>query len=284
MAKAAKQKTRAQVEAMQDKAVRFLRDVADKPDAADDIEDMSVEEYARKKHVTISNPRRTRKKNRKPSVGSGERFAALERKLAARPDIQSPRALAAAIGRRKYGKRKFQQLAARGRRRRANPDGELDQAAGLYKKFHGRGPKEVIELQLNEQRRGTYTALGELQELRFKLSGRETIRLGFEGNHVKVASSPDGKQLYFIGGDQVMDEKLLKSFGEDPSKDIIPLGECPYIAYVTRKAFDGFKEAIYYHHLGEDGGWPPEGFYDRLNKTIVLAGGSYYVAAPGIMH
>lgn len=46
----------------------------------------------------------------------GERFRALERKLAKRGDVKDPAALAAAIGRRKYGKKKFQAMAARGRK------------------------------------------------------------------------------------------------------------------------------------------------------------------------
>lgn len=56
-----------------------------------------------------------RRTSRKPS--SGSRFAALVRKLEARGDVADPRALAAAIGRRKYGSKRFQQLAAAGRRR-----------------------------------------------------------------------------------------------------------------------------------------------------------------------
>jgi len=55
---------------------------------------------------------------RKPRLGSGKRFAALKRKLARR-GVKNPGALAAWIGRRKYGKRRFQKLAASGKKRRA---------------------------------------------------------------------------------------------------------------------------------------------------------------------
>lgn len=51
----------------------------------------------------------------KPPLGSGARFAALEHKLAGRPGVRDPGALAAAIGRKKYGKKRYQKLAARGR-------------------------------------------------------------------------------------------------------------------------------------------------------------------------
>lgn len=49
-----------------------------------------------------------------PKLGSGERFAKLKEKLADKSGVKDPAALAAAIGRRKYGKTKFQALAAKG--------------------------------------------------------------------------------------------------------------------------------------------------------------------------
>jgi len=51
-------------------------------------------------------------------LGSGYRFKKLVRQLAAK-GVKNPKALAAWIGRRKYGKKKFQQLAAMGRRQAA---------------------------------------------------------------------------------------------------------------------------------------------------------------------
>jgi hypothetical protein len=50
-------------------------------------------------------------------VGGGGRFAALKAKLAARGDVSNPGAVAAAIGRKKYGKAKFQKMAAHGKNR-----------------------------------------------------------------------------------------------------------------------------------------------------------------------
>lgn len=47
-------------------------------------------------------------------LGSGQRFAALTDKLKKKA-AKNPKALAAWIGRRKYGKSKFQKLAARGK-------------------------------------------------------------------------------------------------------------------------------------------------------------------------
>ena len=48
-------------------------------------------------------------------LGSGERFAKLEASIAAKGTARDPGAVAASIGRAKYGKKKFQALAAKGR-------------------------------------------------------------------------------------------------------------------------------------------------------------------------
>ena len=61
-----------------------------------------------------------KKKNnseRKPELGSGERFRKLKSKLAAR-GATTPGALAAWIGRKKYGKKKMAKLSAEGRKKR----------------------------------------------------------------------------------------------------------------------------------------------------------------------
>ena len=53
----------------------------------------------------------------KARLGSGARFAALKSKLGARKGVTNPGALAAYIGRKKYGKTKFAKLSAKGRRK-----------------------------------------------------------------------------------------------------------------------------------------------------------------------
>ena len=52
---------------MQEKAVRFLREVVDDPDQADQIEAMTSEEYAERKRITIANPRLRRSNMRRPT-------------------------------------------------------------------------------------------------------------------------------------------------------------------------------------------------------------------------
>jgi len=50
-----------------------------------------------------------------PKLGTGKRFSKLKMKLSHKEGIINPGALAAEIGRRKYGKARFQKLAAKGK-------------------------------------------------------------------------------------------------------------------------------------------------------------------------
>ena len=54
----------------------------------------------------------------KPKLGSGKRFANLANALANDPNVRNPKAVAASIGRKKYGPTKFAQLAAHGHKRK----------------------------------------------------------------------------------------------------------------------------------------------------------------------
>ena len=55
----------------------------------------------------------------KPKLGSGGRFKALTKKIAAH-GAKNPKAVAAAIGRKKYGAKKMASMAAKGRKRKAS--------------------------------------------------------------------------------------------------------------------------------------------------------------------
>lgn len=50
-----------------------------------------------------------------PPVGTGERFDKLEASIAAKGNVRNPAAVAASIGRKKYGKKRFQSIAAKGK-------------------------------------------------------------------------------------------------------------------------------------------------------------------------
>lgn len=55
-------------------------------------------------------------KGKKPKLGSGERFKQLEGKLE-KKGVKDAGALASVIGRKKYGKAKFQKMASKGRKK-----------------------------------------------------------------------------------------------------------------------------------------------------------------------
>ena len=50
----------------------------------------------------------------KPKVGSGERFKELTHTLSERKGVENPKALAAYIGRKKYGAKRMAKMAAHG--------------------------------------------------------------------------------------------------------------------------------------------------------------------------
>jgi hypothetical protein len=61
----------------------------------------------------------------KPRLGSGARFAALKSKIAAHGGVRNPGAVAAAIGRKKYGSSKMAKMAAAGRKHKdTDSDGD----------------------------------------------------------------------------------------------------------------------------------------------------------------
>jgi len=60
-----------------------------------------------------------KKAAKKPKLGTGKRFAQLEKKIAARGDVRDPAAVAAAAGRKAHGAKKMAKWSAAGRRRAA---------------------------------------------------------------------------------------------------------------------------------------------------------------------
>jgi hypothetical protein len=55
---------------------------------------------------------------KKPKLGSGARFRKLKGQLARKKGVRDPGAVAASIGRKKYGSKKMAQMSAAGRKRR----------------------------------------------------------------------------------------------------------------------------------------------------------------------
>jgi len=57
------------------------------------------------------------KPNAGAPLGQGGRFAAMKKKMAAKPGVTDPGALAAFIGQKKYGQKKMTSMAAKGRKK-----------------------------------------------------------------------------------------------------------------------------------------------------------------------
>lgn len=171
----------------------------------------------------------------------------------------------------------------RRRKNRRNPD-ETRAAVRLFEKFHGRDPKEITEKHVSAAVRQDYTALGDLEHLKVITPLGQTLQFNFEGDGVKLASSPDGKQLYCIGGNQNLSGCLDK---ESLEKDFIDLGECVQVQYLARKVHANFEPVSYYHKFGENTGVRPQLAYDKLKKQIFFVGGEYFIdtkqgVSPGI--
>lgn len=166
--------------------------------------------------------------------------------------------------------------------RRKNPEDELAAAEDLYEEFHGREPREILEMQESSEQRGDYTGLGDLIELTMIAPGGELVQIAFGDDGVRVASSPNGQQLYLLGGNQDISESL-RLFGADESKDLVDLGEAKQIVYDASKWQTNFTAQDWKHDFGEESGVRPRGFYDQLKRRIFFAGGNYKVTRPGIV-
>jgi len=163
----------------------------------------------------------------------------------------------------------------RGKRR--NP-GETAAAEQLYRVFHGKDPKGVIEKSVSAEMRKDYAALGPLDYVKFKTPIGGSGEFTFYGDGVTLASSPDGKQLYVIGGNQNV-APLLDA--DSLQKDIIDIGDCTELQYQARKRFDNFEPVAYFHKFGEDSGDLPRLFFSRIQKQLFFAGGNYKIDKSG---
>jgi len=187
--------------------------------------------------------------------------------------------------------------AKRQRRRRRNPISETEQAVSLFQTFTGRDPHQISEKHVSAAMRKDYTALGKLisvicddmgyGEKEIAQHWDRCDRIDFDDTTVTLASSPDGRQLYAIGGNQNITDCLKKFEGVDPTKDFIDLGEVAAVVYEARKIHDSFQPVQYVHKFGGAGHTSPRWFFDRLKKQIFFIGGEYFIdisakISPGI--
>lgn len=166
-------------------------------------------------------------------------------------------------------------------RRRNQEPGSSEAAARLFEQFHQKGPGKVSEVNLATRYPEHFAELGKLIELRIYLDS-DNPDFAFSGfGNCKLVSTPDGSNLYFIGGDQSIDLAALDIASD---KDLVELGTCHYISYHTVKGFHDFEPTTYYHEFGEEDGIEPVLSYDRLNQRLFLMSGNYRVRPEGIVN
>jgi len=164
--------------------------------------------------------------------------------------------------------------------RRRQPN-QAQTAAELSEQFHGRPVEQVTQLSETVLERAQLAELGRLLELHVLTFANGGYVLPFDRKQVRVCASPDGGQLYLMGGDQDVD---LDSLGIEPlGKDEVPLGMLTAIVYHTAKGFHDFEPTDYIHEFGEEGGELPLLSFDRLNRALRISGGSYQVQPAGII-
>jgi hypothetical protein len=164
------------------------------------------------------------------------------------------------------------------KKRRRNP---AETGDAMYERFHGRAPERTIEHRQKLSYRDEFAELGKLLELRFRLYGiAQPVPLR-EFGACQVTCTPDGKNIYLLGGNQKVD---LSTLGIASDKDYVQLGECTYISYLTRKGFHHFEPIEYQHKFGEENGIRPVLAYDTVNRVLFLLGGDYQCRPEGIVN
>ena len=171
----------------------------------------------------------------------------------------------------------------------------LNKSEQMFEVFHGYPSSEVIEFHTQEHHHEYLAGIGPLISMTVaNQTGTRVMELfapdpakAKPEDVVQVAVSENGRQMYFVGGDQSLDiEYLIKEFGmhEDDVRDHMKIGSIKKLTYRTRKTFElGGKEEIdFYHKLGGEHakGILPDLEYKPLNPSMEIVGGRYFIAPP----
>lgn len=219
-----------------------------------------------------------RREYRRNPAGAFERCVA---QVTAKGGAQSPAGVCAAAGRKKYGAKKFQQMAAAGKRKaqRSNP---VEAAADKYEEFHGKEPEEITEVETRIHEHATLSGIGKLVQLTIlAIDGKSVVDVKhFKGS--LLAQDESGRQLFIVGGHQGVN---VSDFGIKSPHEQEVLGAVQEVWYDTEKQHlrpeDGGK-AIYRHKFGGKHKRLPLMIYDVKNKLLNFAGGEYDMPPEGI--
>ena len=169
---------------------------------------------------------------------------------------------------------------ARTNRQSRTPNSKsFEEAKNLSERFHGREVESIVNVIENYSEPHNLAELGILEELVVNpLHSKYEYPINFESQQgdeeIRLASHPNAKQLYCVGGNQNID-RIVEDIMSDSDSNLVShnrhyiiLGECISVAYWTSK-----------HHLA---GPRPLLIYDWINKRLMLLGGSYEVRDVGI--
>jgi hypothetical protein len=201
-----------------------------------------------------------------------------------------------ALKRLKEAETKFVTPTRYGLGNKRNPEGEAEE---LFESFHGEPSEEIVEVEYEAHEHETLTGLGDLCQLKIITPFKKDCVINVaetkspkdlpdpsqlpREERVILSCSEDGKQLYFIGGDQSVDVEAL-GFSEDDIKDSMLLGVLYECTYQTSKGFDNFQLTNYYHRLGEKPSkLEPILLYDPISQLLSVSGGQYVVRSEGIV-
>jgi hypothetical protein len=236
---------------------------------------------ARKKSKRPQSKKTPRQKHlaaMKKTVRTGKGHAKLEKRRAQlKKKNAGPRSVRKSKKEMKRMLPGFKRKSSRGRR---NSE-DMTAAERMYETFHQRPPGSIVEYDELVNYPDRFAELGKLIELRVFLDDANRDFRFTRFGDCKAVSTPDGNNIYFVGGDQSID---LESLEISSDKDTIELGPCTYICYHTVKGFHDFEPTNYWHRFGEENGVFPRLGYDRLNKRLFLIGGDYQVKRPGIVN
>lgn len=168
-----------------------------------------------------------------------------------------------------------------GKPRKKRRNSGVDEAAAMYEQFHGKPPAHIAEYEMPYHYPHNFAEMGRLKELRVYLDAANP-KFAISGfGACEAVCTPDGSNIYFVGGDQGLN---LEDLDISSDKDDIDLGPCVHIVYHTVKGFHDFEPTDYYHDFGEEDGIFPRLNYNRLNKRLYLVGGNYRVRPEGIVN
>lgn len=195
-----------------------------------------------------------------------------------------------------------QVAAATVRALRQNP-GELERAEQLAEAFHGRPPRETIEVLETEHYDEYGSILGYLEELWITLDEDDEFGHAIQFPYsdargesengpdnrdtVLAVSNPKGTNIEFIGGDQDINWRAVEGSSAAEDKYLVMVGPVLKIAYFTDKhhlegPISQAQGTPYEHEFGEEGGELPYLIFDRRNTKLLLVGGSYTIEPEGI--